>query len=131
MIRLPPRSTRTDTLFPYTTLFRSAGVSASALQVSLSTSGDLLLASGADVLTLQGFAGMTGAAHRIEFADGTVWTMPGVAARFRPGGGRLYGGAGNPRTVGRGGADEIAGGPGEDVLLGGGNGVGGGKRGYG
>src|SRR3546814_6322683 len=28
MIRLPPRSTRTDTLFPYTTLFRSwTGVS--------------------------------------------------------------------------------------------------------
>src|SRR3546814_3776144 len=26
MIRRPPRSTRTDTLFPYTTLFRSAGV---------------------------------------------------------------------------------------------------------
>src|SRR3546814_10378294 len=25
MIRQPPRSTRTDTLFPYTTLFRSAG----------------------------------------------------------------------------------------------------------
>src|SRR3546814_18019478 len=28
MIRRPPRSTRTDTLFPYTTLFRSAGQSA-------------------------------------------------------------------------------------------------------
>src|SRR3546814_20335181 len=26
MIRLPPRSTRTDTLFPYTTLFRSKNV---------------------------------------------------------------------------------------------------------
>src|SRR3546814_20109591 len=26
MIRLQPRSTRTDTLFPYTTLFRSAGL---------------------------------------------------------------------------------------------------------
>src|SRR3546814_4797153 len=25
MVRRPPRSTRTDTLFPYTTLFRSAG----------------------------------------------------------------------------------------------------------
>src|SRR3546814_14693012 len=25
MLRLPPRSTRTDTLFPYTTLFRSLG----------------------------------------------------------------------------------------------------------
>src|SRR3546814_12400447 len=27
MIRRPPRSTRTDTLFPYTTLFRSPGAS--------------------------------------------------------------------------------------------------------
>src|SRR3546814_6405498 len=27
MIRPPPRSTRTDTLFPYTTLFRSLGLS--------------------------------------------------------------------------------------------------------
>src|SRR3546814_14594237 len=31
MIRRPPRSTRTDTLFPYTTLFRSDG----ALQVGV------------------------------------------------------------------------------------------------
>src|SRR3546814_15114172 len=30
MIRRPPRSTRTDTLFPYTTLFRSLGVQAIA-----------------------------------------------------------------------------------------------------
>src|SRR3546814_2641525 len=29
MIRRPPRSTRTDTLFPYTTLFRSASLIAS------------------------------------------------------------------------------------------------------
>src|SRR3546814_7835646 len=28
MILRPPRSTRTDTLFPYTTLFRSAGAAA-------------------------------------------------------------------------------------------------------
>src|SRR3546814_2916728 len=28
MIRRPPRSTRTDTLFPYTTLFRSIGIDA-------------------------------------------------------------------------------------------------------
>src|SRR3546814_16362000 len=32
MIRRPPRSTRTDTLFPYTTLFRSAGYSRSGHQ---------------------------------------------------------------------------------------------------
>src|SRR3546814_1609072 len=31
MIRLPPRSTRTDTLFPYTTLFRSVGGAAEHL----------------------------------------------------------------------------------------------------
>src|SRR3546814_11720858 len=30
MIPHPPRSTRTDTLFPYTTLFRSAGIAAAA-----------------------------------------------------------------------------------------------------
>src|SRR3546814_6205800 len=35
MIRLPPRSTRTDTLFPYTTLFRS----------ELADGGDLLVPS--------------------------------------------------------------------------------------
>src|SRR3546814_7840352 len=32
MIRRPPRSTRTDTLFPYTTLFRSHGAVAQADQ---------------------------------------------------------------------------------------------------
>src|SRR3546814_7322553 len=30
MIRRPPRSTRTDTLFPYTTLFRSDGIAPDA-----------------------------------------------------------------------------------------------------
>src|SRR3546814_2720679 len=34
MIRRPPRSTRTDTLFPYTTLFRSPGRPASAKATS-------------------------------------------------------------------------------------------------
>src|SRR3546814_1743369 len=34
MIRRPPRSTRTDTLFPYTTLFRSGRVAAAAAQYS-------------------------------------------------------------------------------------------------
>src|SRR3546814_4936344 len=38
MIRLPPRSTRTDTLFPYTTLFRS-GITSAAPQATLRTTG--------------------------------------------------------------------------------------------
>src|SRR3546814_3281211 len=33
MIRRPPRSTRTDTLFPYTTLFRPAGADLQALRL--------------------------------------------------------------------------------------------------
>src|SRR3546814_7456642 len=37
MLRRPPRSTRTDTLFPYTTLFRS--MRAAALRVDLRTLG--------------------------------------------------------------------------------------------
>src|SRR3546814_3931821 len=35
MIRRPPRSTRTDTLFPYTTLFRAAGAHALGDRVAL------------------------------------------------------------------------------------------------
>src|SRR3546814_4924001 len=34
MIRRPPRSTRTDTLFPYTTLFRSLPYAFVALEIS-------------------------------------------------------------------------------------------------
>src|SRR3546814_14937896 len=34
MLRRPPRSTRTDTLFPYTTLFRSVGAGQSAKLVN-------------------------------------------------------------------------------------------------
>src|SRR3546814_3052273 len=39
MIRRPPRSTRTDTLFPYATLFRSHHVSASAIQRQFQPAG--------------------------------------------------------------------------------------------
>src|SRR3546814_17407375 len=36
MIRRPPRSTRTDTLFPYTTLFRSAALARPPLSIDVS-----------------------------------------------------------------------------------------------
>src|SRR3546814_4808852 len=44
MIRRPPRSTRTDTLFPYTTLFRSTRFS--MLPTHSAATGDLLLKRG-------------------------------------------------------------------------------------
>src|SRR3546814_4825347 len=46
MIRRPPRSTRTDTLFPYTTLFRSANAASFATGLnSIITGGDINITS--------------------------------------------------------------------------------------
>src|SRR3546814_18900920 len=50
MIRRPPRSTRTDTLFPYTTLFRSVparrpAVAKTALRAAMDDEGDRQLCS--------------------------------------------------------------------------------------
>src|SRR3546814_20409357 len=42
MIRRPPRSTRTDTLFPYTTLFRSSPAYGPAIQSIATRRGDAL-----------------------------------------------------------------------------------------
>src|SRR3546814_4417276 len=39
MIRRPPRSTRTDTLFPYTTLFRSADKNTSSMPTTDTSAG--------------------------------------------------------------------------------------------
>src|SRR3546814_19813081 len=55
MRRRPPRSTRTDTLFPYTTLFRSNPPMASANRTSLATRGGSRRAAGdAGAATVEG-----------------------------------------------------------------------------
>src|SRR3546814_20218672 len=43
MIRRPPRSTRTDTLFPYTTLFRSVDLAAVAFVLAAIRPDDIIL----------------------------------------------------------------------------------------
>src|SRR3546814_9415358 len=55
MIRRPPRSTRTDTLFPYTTLFRS--VSDAGTNIFVSNPADV----GGNALMNDGRIGCTGA----------------------------------------------------------------------
>src|SRR3546814_16863615 len=54
MIRRPPRSTRTDTLFPYTTLFRSykPSLSRSDRAVILQKAADILIARKAEISDL-------------------------------------------------------------------------------
>src|SRR3546814_12699089 len=78
MIRRPPRSTRTDTLFPYTTLFRSVGLDAEAVEGGLEPSVDLI-------------AGQ--ASRRIdvgEASDGNVLEKHGLAAGLRTKGNPYY-----------------------------------------
>src|SRR3546814_21138390 len=58
MIRRPPRSTRTDTLFPYTTLFRSHDESVAALTERLG-----IAASGGGVTLLEGMRARLSAAR--------------------------------------------------------------------
>src|SRR3546814_4409992 len=59
MIRRPPRSTRTDTLFPYTTLFRSSkarelhDLRNVAVQQPESSSAHIFLKSGAEKIRVQ------------------------------------------------------------------------------
>src|SRR3546814_17573095 len=65
MIRRPPRSTRTDTLFPYTTLFRSAvagsasATGGGASEITFVGSASASTTDGSDpVIDLTGIAGL-------------------------------------------------------------------------
>src|SRR3546814_8724033 len=64
MIRRPPRSTRTDTLFPYTTLFRSTDVT--AVDIGVGHDDDPVIADLRDVELLGADAG---AERRDQRAD--------------------------------------------------------------
>src|SRR3546814_11257113 len=94
MIRLPPRSTRTDTLFPYTTLFRS-GVTATI--ITDSDGARLVLKGGvgedaAFTLTNGGGAdanlarftwdGSTGGMSQVRAAQNAVVVLDGVETSF-------------------------------------------------
>src|SRR3546814_12220932 len=87
MVRRPPRSTLTDTLFPYTTLFRSNAVIAASL-------AGLLF--GFDTAVISGVTG----ALRSEFALSAVGLGTAVSAALI---GTLVGalGAGETAEIGR------------------------------
>src|SRR3546814_2676731 len=75
MIRRPPRSTRTDTLFPYTTLFRSASISGSEFN-DMTAGLKALVAQYAALglpitVTLIPFADSVGASETFSFSAAT------------------------------------------------------------
>src|SRR3546814_4607750 len=73
MIRRPPRSTRTDTLCPYTTLFRSAD---SAQPIDIITGAELLEKGTADMNDLLRTEVPSLNVQRLVSNDGAVFTRP-------------------------------------------------------
>src|SRR3546814_6201684 len=83
MIRRPPRSTRTDTLFPYTTLFRSAQIS-QYVQYDLTGSviGDLAPTVRMHDGDAVGVQDMLGAAGLAQGIDRRVLNQPELVGGF-------------------------------------------------
>src|SRR3546814_789873 len=117
MIRRPPRSTRTDTLFPYTTLFRSQV--GQYLRVVVVYQDDLLNTHRVNsaVTAIVGNHLISDAAVIDGSGDGTTagadWIQGG------DGNNSIAGLAGGDLIDGGGGSDTIAGGDGDDTLAGG------------
>src|SRR3546814_5182120 len=71
MLRRPPRSTRTDTLFPYTTLFRSCSVHGCRLE-------SLQFAGPSSIISARAFAPLDRLFEKaVRFSDPkTIWLLP-------------------------------------------------------
>src|SRR3546814_12384292 len=71
MIRRPPRSTRTDTLFPYTTLFRSHRWGVAGIAPPMQDAPNIVILTGAGISAESGLATFRGPdglweGHRVE-----------------------------------------------------------------
>lgn len=97
-----------------------AGIDPNTLLLSINSSGALVLRApgNTDTLVLDAFFARSDANHRIEFADGTVWTMTSLLQRFAPPAGGV-GTTSNDTYVAGDGADNLNGDLGDDVIVGG------------
>src|SRR3546814_7146425 len=122
MIRRPPRSTRTDTLFPYTTLFRST--LAADLGVNLSP--------GSGWSVFQTLEGRVNAESSDPAGNGADWNRQDTIAYIRAnysefaqesgrtgGNDTINAGGGNDVVLGQEGNDTINAGTGDDLIAGG------------
>src|SRR3546814_3268479 len=78
MIRRPPRSTRTDTLFPYTTLFRSPQSADAEAEIEIAQEGDGRVAGAAD----EGRAAIAEAARAHRLFGEIAHLAPAIRPRF-------------------------------------------------
>src|SRR3546814_5356136 len=83
MIRRPPRSTRTDTLFPYTTLFRSVSAPLANDRLGLSLSGVRTFHSGFLTDISPGSDGRYGRSLTENLAAKLLWE-PNASIRVAP-----------------------------------------------
>src|SRR3546814_6863755 len=86
MKRLPPRSTRTDTLFPYTTLFRSRN--RIRLAIDRRGGGEHEAVDAVVDAALQQVAGLAGIAEVVGERRGHGFRHDGVAGKMDHGGNR-------------------------------------------
>src|SRR3546814_19953488 len=82
MIRRPPRSTRTDTLFPYTTLFRSFDMGGTSTDVSW-YAGSYERREEAEVAGVRLRTPML-AIHTVAAGGGSICTFDGARLRVGP-----------------------------------------------
>src|SRR3546814_20957039 len=80
MLRRPPRSTRPDTLFPYTTLFRSARDALAAHERTLASLSERQAVVSAEIKSWKARAGE--AARRVTEMDKRAETLAAEAAKL-------------------------------------------------
>src|SRR3546814_10232386 len=80
MIRRPPRSTRTDTLFPYTTLFRSGAACESVLGACKCCTGSCRVGSSAQ-MAIRSLLSLNGPASNIRPIQTGVYDDPAEASQ--------------------------------------------------
>src|SRR3546814_7706902 len=96
MIRRPPRSTRTDTLFPYTTLFRSVE---GGVVVSFERMTRILDIRPGDRCAVVAPGVLNGELQRALATHGLFWPPDPTSADFSTVGGNRACNAGGPRAV--------------------------------
>src|SRR3546814_245834 len=84
MIRRPPRSTRTDTRFPYTTLFRSGGLDSEIATVDVDIAGHRIEQADIDLVLHEGKRSLDPGNRTVLHAQPALYTLDGLQGVINP-----------------------------------------------